>query len=181
MNRQRDVADALQRAVAVFTRRPDMGLHEDACARATWQGSTHFSNHHAMGTRMDTDMPRELGGSGDHPSPGWLFRAGIAACCGTAITMVAASEDIVLDALEVVVGSHSDTRGLLGMRDATGRPIHPGPAEMRMDIRIAAAHADAERLRALVDEGLRRSPMHAALISPPLLSVSITDGATGTA
>ena len=73
-------------------------MHDDAPATARWQGGTprrHVS--HADGTQVPTDMPAELGGSGDQVTPGWLFRAGLASCAATSIVLAAAAEGIELD------------------------------------------------------------------------------------
>ncbi len=174
MTTQQDVAEAMQRATSVFTRRPDMGVHADASARAIWHGGTRISAHHAMGMQMETDMPCELGGSGDRVSPGWLFRAGIAACCATAIGMVAASEGVELDALEIEVGSESDTRGLLGMQTPSGDGVQAGPLAMQIAVRIHAARVDEARLRQIVERGLQRSPMQAAMQQPPPIEIRLT-------
>ena len=177
MNKQQAVAEAMQRAVSVLTRRPDMGVHDDAFARSTWHGGTRVSAHHANGFSTETDMPRELGGTGDLVSPGWLFRAGIAACANTCIVMVAASEGIALDHLDVVVSSQSDTRGLLGMHEADGTRIHAGALDMQMQVHIGAAGVPAARLQQLVDDALARSPMQMTMTQPPTLAVSVTTDA----
>ena len=173
MNRQHEIAEAMQRAVNVFQRRPEMGLHDDAAGRAVWRGGTRVSNLHDSGLQMDTDMPKELGGSGDCVSPGWLFRAGIAACSTTVIAMIAASQGITLDHLEIVVSSQSDTRGVLGMQDSAGELINPGPQAIGMQVSIRAAGVDAAVLQRLVEEGLQRSPMQSALLRHPPLSVQV--------
>ncbi|GGD47353.1 OsmC family protein [Pseudoxanthomonas indica] len=174
MNTQHDIAEAMQRAINVFVRRPDMGLHDDAAGRAVWKGGTRVTTYHDSGLHMDTDMPRELGGTGDCVSPGWLFRAGIAACSTTVIAMIAASEGITLDRLEIVVGSQSDTRGVLGMHDNDGELINPGPQAITMDVQISAAGVDAAVLRRLVEQGLHRSPMQSALLRHPPLTVNVS-------
>jgi len=126
---------------------------------ARWQGGTRIVASHANGTQMQTDMPGELGGSGDQVTPGWLFRAGVASCATTAIALKAAAQGIELGALEVRVTSRSDTRGLLGMADERGQPVGAGPGDITMSLRIAAPGVAAERLRALVEDGCRCSPI----------------------
>ncbi len=176
MNTQHDIAEAMRRAVAVFTRRPDKGLHDDVSARAQWQGGTRTVATHACGVGIGTDMPAELGGGGALPSPGWYFRAGIAACATTAIAMVAAEEGIVLDHLEVEVGSRSDARGLLGMRDADGRQVGAGPVAMHIEVCLGATGAEDARLRHLVEAALKRSPMQGALSGCTALTVAVGVG-----
>lgn len=154
-----DIAAALQRVETVLQRRPDQGLHDDAPATARWQGGVRVESCHANGTRMLTDMPCELGGTGDKVTPGWMFRAGIAACATTSIAMAAASEGIALDMLEASVGSRSDTRGLVGVPQADGQAVYAGPCDMQLQVRIAAEGVPPERLRSLVASALDRSPI----------------------
>jgi uncharacterized OsmC-like protein len=154
-----ELAAALQRAETVFRRRPDMGMHEDAPASARWERDTRVVVNHANGTQIASDMPCELGGTGDRITPGWLFRAGVAACATTTIAMAAAARGIELSALEVQVSSRSDTRGILGMDEADGERVFAGPSDVQLRVRIASPAVSPEQLRALIEEGLRRSPI----------------------
>lgn len=153
------IADALQRVKTVLQRRPDMGLHDDPPASARWEGGLRVVASHANGTRMATDMPVEVGGTGDRVTPGWMFRAGIASCAATTIAMAAAVEGIALDVLEVDICSRSDARGLFAMTDERGERVKPHPSEIRIDVRIAARGVPQERLRRLVEESWACSPM----------------------
>lgn len=155
----RNLAAALDRVAGVLRRRPEMGLQGDAPATARWQGGTRIVTVHANGTQVTSDMPAELGGAGDAVTPGWLFRAALASCAATSIAMIAAAEGIELGALEVRAESRSDTRGLLGMVDAHGQPVDSGPRDLELQVRIAARNVAPERLRVLVQNGLRRSPI----------------------
>jgi uncharacterized OsmC-like protein len=113
----RDIAAAIHRAQAVFGRRPQAGLHEDPAALAQWSGGTRVVTRHANGAQFQTEMPTELGGTGDSITPGWLMRAGLASCTATSIAMAAATESIELNRLEVLVASRSDARGLRRMSE----------------------------------------------------------------
>ncbi|OUM02602.1 OsmC family protein [Variovorax sp. JS1663] len=168
-----DIAAALQRVETVLQRRPDQGLHDDAPATARWQGGVRVESSHANGTRMLTDMPCELGGTGDKVTPGWMFRAGVAACATTSIAMAAASEGIALDLLEASVGSRSDTRGLVGLPEADGQTVYAGPRDMQLQVRIAAEGVAPERLRALVEAAVQRSPIPNATQHPTPLALQI--------
>ncbi|MCY1287055.1 OsmC-like protein [compost metagenome] len=168
-----DMAAALQRVEALLQRRPEAGLHEDAPATAHWHGGTRVVTRHANGTRVETDMPGELGGCGAGVTPGWLVRAGLAACAVTRIAMSAASQGIELSVLEVRAGSRSDLRGLLGMPDASGAPVSAGPLEVQLLVRIAAPGVEAARLRALVEDSQRCSPVSCALQAAVPISVRI--------
>lgn len=154
-----EVGAAVRRARTVLERRPDMGLHDDAPATARWESGTRIVASHANGTQVVTDMPAELGGAGDRVTPGWMFRAGFASCAATSIAIHAAEEGIELTALEVVAGSRSDTRGLLGMSEPSGERVYAGPGDVRLRVRIAARGARPARLHALVERSLRCSPI----------------------
>ena len=168
-----DIAAAMQRVEEVLRRRPEAGLHDDAPATARWQGGTRIVASHDNGTQMQTDMPGELGGSGDQVTPGWLFRAGVASCAATRIAMSAAAEGLALDTLEVRTSSRSDTRGMFGIPDADGAAVSASPCEVRLQVRIAAAGVSAQRLQALVEDSVRCSPMPQALLHAVPLDVQI--------
>jgi uncharacterized OsmC-like protein len=173
-----DIAAAIQRAQAVYRRRPEAGLDEDSPATARWDGGLRVVSQHAKGTRIVSDMPAEFGGSGGaEVTPGWLFRAGLAACSASCIAMNAAAEGVELITLEVVARSRSDARGLLAMDDADGRPIDAGACDLRLQVRVAARNVAPERLRAVVERGLRCSTVYAALNGrvPMALQIEIGD------
>lgn len=169
------IAAALQRVEAVLRRRPEAGLHDDAPAIARWKGGTRIVASHPNGNQMSTDMPNELGGSGDQVTPGWLFRAGLASCLSTCVAMAAAAEGIELTALEVLAGSRSDTRGLLGMEDANGERVCAGPRDVHLLVRISARGVSAQRLHTLVHDSLRCSPVPTAVTRavPVALTVEV--------
>jgi uncharacterized OsmC-like protein len=158
-----EIAAAVQRVESVLERRPAAGIHDDAPATAHWQTGLRVVACHANGTQMLTDMPAELGGSGDQVTPGWLFRAGLASCFATRIALGAAAAGIELTKLEVLASSRSDTRGLFGMADASGEPVSAGPRDVQLLVKIAAARVSAERLRTLVEDSNRCSPISAAV------------------
>ena len=153
------IAAALQRAESALQIDPDEGLHDDTPATARWQSGTRVIASHANGTALSTDMPSDLGGTGDKVTPGWLFRAGIASCAATTIAMAAAVEGIELTTLEVRASSRSDTRGLLGMTGPDGAPVHAAPFDVQVHVRISARGVAPARLRALVADGYRCSPI----------------------
>ena len=158
-----DIAAAVQRVESVLKRRPAAGIHDDAPATARWQTGLRVVACHANGTQMFTDMPAELGGSGDQVTPGWLFRASLASCFATRIAMEAAVAGIELTLLEVLASSRSDTRGVFGMADVSGEPVGAGPRDVQLLVKIAALGVSAEDLQNLVEDSNRYSPVSAAL------------------
>jgi uncharacterized OsmC-like protein len=171
-----DIAAALQRAQLVFQRRPEAGLHDDAPAAVRWDGGTRMVCSHANGKQALTDMPSEFGGSGDQVTPGWLLRAGLASCTATSIAMAAATQKIELTALEVLVSSRSDARGMLGMTNADGTTVYAGPGDMQMRVQISAPGVAPERLRALVEEAHHRAPIFCAVHDPVPVALVVEVG-----
>jgi organic hydroperoxide reductase OsmC/OhrA len=153
-------------------------MHDDAPATAQWQTGLRVVARHANGTQMATDMPSELGGSGEHVTPGWLFRAGLASCLATRIAIGAATAGIELTLLEVSASSRSDARGLLGMADLSGEPVGAGPRDVQLLVRIAAPGISAEKLRTLVEDGNCCSPISVATrdVVPVALRIEVGDG-----
>lgn len=167
------IADALERVKAVLQRRPEAGWHEDGPAISRWAGGTRVVASHANGTQVPTDMPSELGGTGDQVTPGWLFRAGLASCATTSIVLAATAEGIELTSLEVKATSWSDSRGLLGLPDANELPVPAGPGDVQLAVRIQADGVPHERLRSLVQAAVARSPIPNALQSATPLALRI--------
>ena len=167
------LASAVQRAKAVYARKPSRALHDDSPAVAAWQGSQRCVCTHPNGSRILTDMPAEMGGRGDQVTPGWLFRAGLAACSATTWASRAADEGIELTLLEVRVESRSDSRGFLNMPDENGAPVNAQPCDLRMRVRIAATN----RTRAELDAFLRRaqccSPVPQAVVNATPLALDV--------
>lgn len=158
-----EIAAAVQRVASVLRRRPEAGIHYDTPASASWAGGLKSITTHPNGFQLETDMPEELGGRGQAVSPGWLFRAGLASCAATRIAMAAATEGIALSALELTASSRSDVRGIFGMTDADGAPVSAGPREVQLHVRICASGVSAERLKLLVEESHRCSPVSCAM------------------
>ncbi|KQY90595.1 OsmC family protein [Pelomonas sp. Root1444] len=167
------IAAALERVAAVMRKRPELGLHDDSPARVRWEGGMRVSARHDNGLRVETDMPRELGGSGEGVTPGWLLRAGTASCAVTCIVMNAATQGVELQALDAWVSSRSDTRGLLGLAGDNGQAVDAAPVEMTLHIRIAAAGLTQAQTRGLVEQSCLRSPVPAALRQPVPLQLDI--------
>lgn len=159
------VGAAIQRVKAAFQRRPEVGMHDDAPANAKWDSGTRVRIRNTNGIEVATDMPTELGGSGDQVTPGWLFRAGIASCAATSIMLAAATEDIDLTVLEVDVGSRSDARGLLGMSEPNGEPVFAGPFDVELRVTISANGASPAALKVMVEKCLGHSPVPSALVT----------------
>jgi hypothetical protein len=98
-------------------------------------------------------------------------------CLATRIAMGAATAGIELTSLEVLASSRSDARGLFGMADISGEPVGAGPRDVQLLVRIAAPGVSAEKLRTLVEDGHRCSPLSAAArdVVPVALRIEVGD------
>lgn len=158
------IAAALARLESVLRLRPTFGDYEETPAIARWQGGAQFSVRPPKGdVAIRTDLPAELGGDGEGITPGWLMRAGLAACTASSILLSAAAEGIELESLELTAGARSDVRGLLGMSDENGAPVSAAFSVTRLLVRISAPGVARERLQALIERANQRSPVSSAL------------------
>jgi uncharacterized OsmC-like protein len=167
------IAQAFDRTERALRRRPTAGVHDDSPAVARWDGGARLFTSDPHGHGLATDLPRLLGGDEAGPPPGWLLRAGLAACLATCVAAVAAREGVELTALEVEARSRSDVRGLVGLPGEDGAPVDPGPSELELVVRVAAADLAPEALAALVDRANAISPVSAALQFPRPVAVRI--------
>lgn len=150
-----DIRESIEKAVGYLTEHPEEARYTDSYARANLGESLTVEVEGPNGEHITTDMPPAVGGIGESPSPGWLFRAAIASCVASTIGMEAARQDVALTSLEVVVDSVSDDRGILGM-DPTA-PV--GPLSTRIRIRASADDVEDDRLREILETGALRCPV----------------------
>ncbi|MGB6603041.1 MAG: OsmC family protein, partial [Steroidobacteraceae bacterium] len=120
--------------------------------------------------------PAELGGAGGLPTPGWLLRAGLAACAATRIAMEAATEGLVLEELAVSASSTSDARGLWAMAGESGQAVSAAPTGVHLKVRVRAAGVSRERLEALIADSCRCSPVTAALVNAVPVALETDSG-----
>jgi uncharacterized OsmC-like protein len=167
------IAAALHRIESILKRRPEAGLHDDAPALARWEGGARVVSSHPSGASVATDMPPELGGTGDEVTPGWLWRASLSSCLATRIVMAAAADKIELTRVEVLAKSRSDVRGILGMKAASGAAPSAAPIDVQLHVRISAPEVSHERLQALVVRSQACSPMPIAASQALPIEVSV--------
>jgi uncharacterized OsmC-like protein len=163
MMKTADVGAAVRRVEALLQRRPEMGLQDDEPVTAHWDGGTRVVSTHANGTQVVTDMPGQLGGSGEQVTPTWLLRASLASCAVTRIAMAAAAEGIQLTVLQVEATSRSDARGIFGMAAGEDATVPAAPRDVRLHVRLAAPGVPGARLRKLAEGCAPCSPVSAAL------------------
>lgn len=154
-----DIKVSLSQVAKYLTDHPQAAISQDAPAVAVLESGLRCRATGPGAASLVSDMPATVGGEGSAPSPGWLLRAALANCDATVIAMRAAQLDIVLESLEVTVGSESDDRGLIGV----GEAIPAGPLGVRVVVRLSALGASVETLQALVHWAVQHSPVSDAV------------------
>lgn len=127
----------------------------DSAAVAKFLGGLSVSVVDPKGWTVTTDMVTSLGGGDAAPSPGWLFRAALAACDATLIAMRAAMLGVELTELEVTIDSESDDYGILGIDDS----VPPGPLSIRTRVKAKAKGIGAPELRDLIEWAVAHCPV----------------------
>ncbi len=109
------IQNSVNDVIAYLTENPQDALGTSPPVTAVMEKSLRCRATGGAGQSIVKDMPQAVGGGGAAPSPGWLARAAIATCDATRIALRAAEIGIELDALEVVMDSVDDDRGLFGI------------------------------------------------------------------
>ena len=153
------IGDAIRAAIEYLSAHPEEVRYTDSAASAVLDGGLRVTASGPDGAAITTDMPKSVGGEGEHPSPGWLLRASQASCLATLIAMRAAEQSIDVGRVEVVVDSESDDRGILGM-DAS---VPAGPLSSRARVTLKPRGSDRESLEALVHWADEHCPVQDAV------------------
>jgi uncharacterized OsmC-like protein len=124
------------------------------------------------GQMIETDMPAATGGENSAPSPGWFFRASLAACCATVIAQEASRRNVSLTKLVVTVEGDGDVRGMLGL-DAT---ISAGHLAIRANVEIAASNANSGQLEDLVHWAAAHAPVGCTVRDAPANALNVIVG-----
>ena len=151
------IGDAVASAAAYLTEHPDEARYRDSAAHARLGAGLRVDVTGPGGEQIATDMPRGIGGEASVPSPGWIFRAAAASCVAALIGIRAATLGIELGpgAVEVVVDTESDDRGILGLDDG----IDAGALSMKVVVRIEGTTLGSDARAALARWALDHCPV----------------------
>jgi uncharacterized OsmC-like protein len=163
------VADAIRNATEYLTANPGEARYKDSAAVATLRGGLQVRVAAPDGHEIQTDMPTSVGGEDSAPSPGWLFRAALAACDTTLIAMRAAMLGVELTDVEVTIDSESNDYGILGIDES----VPAGPLSVHTRIKVATKDADAQGVRELVEWAVAHCPVGDATKRAVPMSVEV--------
>jgi uncharacterized OsmC-like protein len=152
-----DIGAAVRRASAYLTDHPAEAVYRDSHARARLMTGLRVEVEGPGGEKLNTDMPKGIGGGSAAPSPGWYFRAAAAACVASLVGIRAAMTgvDLPADSVEVMVDSESDDRGILGL-DAR---IPAGALSIRVVVTVRGDAASRETIEALAQWAVDHCPV----------------------
>jgi uncharacterized OsmC-like protein len=150
---------SIEAASAYLAEHPEEARYTDSLATATVVDGLHVRVSGPSGEILETDMPAAVGGAGSAASPGWFFRASLAACVASLATMRAAQIGLEDFRCEVDVDSESDDRGILGLDASTPA----GPLSVRIGLRLAARDATSGDLEKLATWAVEHCPVSEAL------------------
>ena len=134
---------------------PDEARYTDSSAMARLESGLRVSVTGPSGESIETDMPAAVGGAGSAASPGWLYRASLAACVLSLAAMRAVQLGLASFTCEVDVDSESDDRGILGIDDS----VPAGPLSIRIAFRMSADDADEPSLEAVARWAVDHCPV----------------------
>ena len=153
-----DIQSSIAQAVEYLSANPDEARYTDSVARATLGASLRVDVSGSDGEQISTDMPGAIGGLAEAPSPGWFYRAAIASCVASTISMEAARSGVSLESREVEVDSESDDRGILGIDES----LPAGAQSTSVRVKIEANGVAGDDLREIVERGAKRCPVYDA-------------------
>ncbi|HVL54491.1 MAG TPA: OsmC family protein [Vitreimonas sp.] len=166
------IRDAITGAREYLGAHRDEARYRDSSATATVESGLRVRTVAPDGAEVMTDMTTGIGGAASAPSAGWLLRAANASCIATLIAMRAAEEGVALEGLEVTVDSESDDYGILGIDET----VPAGPLSMRVAVRVGSADAPEEKVREIIDWGIRHCPVCDAVKRAVPVEVDIAVG-----
>jgi uncharacterized OsmC-like protein len=163
---------AIQAGSDWLRQHPDEARYIDSVATARLESGLRVAVSGPNGESLVTDMPKAVGGEQSAYSPGWLFRATLAACTLSLATMRAAQLGLTGFRCEVEVDSESDDRGILAVDPA----IPAGPYSVRIAFRIAADNLRLNQLSDLANWAVEHCPVADAVIRPVPLRIEVGEG-----
>lgn len=159
MSNSARIRQALERYIALFTKRPAAAQVSFTTTARSLDG--HLCQVEDGAWRFQVDQPVGYGGGGKAPDPGVYGRGTLAACLVQSYLMWFARLDVPVDGVEVEVTGRGDLRGSLGLDDG----LPPGYGELSCVVRVTSQAPAAEIERA-IETAERHSPWHYNLVAP---------------
>ena len=101
---------------------------------------------------LNADMPVQVGGTANAPTPGVLGRAALGSCLAIGYMIWAAKLEVPIDNLEVEIQADWDDGGTFGTSE-----VKPGYSDVRYSVRVES-QATEEEIMKVLDAGDKHSP-----------------------
>ena len=167
----KEIRSAIEGATSWVREHPDEARYSDSPATARLEAGLRVQVTGPDGASLTTDMPSAVGGGGSAFSPGWAYRAAVAACVLSLATMRAAQLGVLGFSCEVEVDSESDDRGILGIDEG----VPAGPLAVRIGFRMHAASADRATLEEVANWAVAHCPVSEAIGRSVPVTVEINE------
>ena len=163
---------AIEGASAYLKEHPEDARYTDSVATARLDSGLRVEVAGPNGEALVTDMPKGVGGAASSPSPGWYFRAAVAACALSLATMRAAQLGLTVFRCDVEVDSESNDYGILGLDTSTPA----GPLSMRVHFRMTADGAGLDTLEEIAVWAVDHCPVADAVKRGVPLHIEVAQG-----
>jgi len=148
--KQPDITEKITRVTKALTLKPALGL---GTGKSTARISTGLSCQVKEGEwELNADMPVQVGGLANAPTPGVLGRAALGSCLAIGYMIWAAKLEVPIDNLEVEIQTDWDDGGTFGSSD-----VKPGYSEVRYYVRVES-QAPEEQIMKVLEAGDKHSP-----------------------
>lgn len=154
------IAEAVQR----YTTEPTAGQTAPSATATLANGRARIA---AGKFNFECDLPPQIGGNGQAPSPTLYLLGALAGCAVSFITNTLAPQlGVVLDDVSATARCTSDLGGLLGVEGT-----EPALQDLAVDITIATS-SDADRVSALQEAWLARCPIYLSILDANQVTVT---------
>ena len=150
MNIQKEIKNKFERNTKALALRPSLGLGTGISITRVVNGLR--CEIKEVDWKFNSDMPEQVGGSGNAPSPGALGRASLGSCLATGYMMWASKLDIPIDDLEIKIEADYDDGGLFASSDS-----FPGYSEVRYHVKIQSPRSHKE-IQEFLEKAEKHSP-----------------------
>ncbi len=166
MNKDQKAREAQERAINVYTKKPETALETDFGTAKLRDGlNCKFTQD---GASVIMDMAEAIGGDANGPTPGFFGRAAITGCIAIGIKMTAIRDGLKINGVDVKIEMDFDYRGIFGIQNTPAAPLNT-----RILISVDSREPK-KQIDALVERALSADPWFLSLKDAQKVSTQIS-------
>lgn len=150
MKEQKFIKEKFERNAKALTLKPNLGLDTGYSVTRISNGLSCEINEGNW--TLKSDMPKQIGGNAQAPSPGVLGRAALGSCLATGYMLWASKLDIPIESLEIHLEADYDDGALFASSNA-----FPGYSEVRYTVKVNSQKS-LEEIEKFLDKAEQHSP-----------------------